>query len=345
MLGVVRVAKVAVRGRFAAALPLVMLLLGSAAARAAGPVVPPASVPGPPDAWTLVTGWSFEVEYVLPLLLAAWAYWAGVRKVNREHPGNPVPRRRLWYWMAGLGTLVVALESPIGLYDTTLFSDHMIQHLLLAMVAAPLLALAAPITLVLRVATPEARREILLPILHSRFVAVIGHPVVAWVLFTAYMFASHFSPLYEWSLESPTVHLFEHAGYLGFGLLFWWPVVGVDPAPQRMSWPSRLLYLGLGMPWSSFLGLAIMSANGLLYPWYGAVPRSWGFSPLEDQTWAGGIMWVGGDAMFMMGLILALGAWLRAEEVEGRRADDRMDREQAAAARARARAVSRTGEP
>ncbi|MEA2622614.1 MAG: putative rane protein [Chloroflexota bacterium] len=297
------------------------MLLASAPAFAHG------VAPGPPDAGTLLTGWSFAVEIWLPLALAAAAYWLAFRKVNREHPANPVPRRRLAFWLAGLGVLVLALQSPIERYDTTLFSVHMVQHLLLTMAAAPLLALAGPITLLLRVATPDGRKRVILPILHSRPVRLLTHPLVAWVVFTGFMFFSHFSPLFDAALENPGIHLLEHALYLGTAMLFWWPAVGVDPSPWRLRHGGRLLYLGLGMPWSSFLGLAIFSANDVLYRHYATLQRSWGWTPLEDQAWAGGIMWAGGDAVFLVALVLALARWLRAEEVEGRRLDARLDRE------------------
>jgi cytochrome c oxidase assembly factor CtaG len=88
--------------------------------------------------------------------------------VARDHPANPVPRWRAWSWNAGLFVIFVALESPIGTYDTTLFSDHMVQHLLLIVVAAPLLVMAAPITLLLRVSSGDVRRRWILPVLHSR---------------------------------------------------------------------------------------------------------------------------------------------------------------------------------
>jgi cytochrome c oxidase assembly factor CtaG len=286
--------------------------------------------PGPPDASTLLTGWSFDVEIWLPILLAAWFYLAAVRRVDRLHPANPVPRRRIACWFGGLGALVVALASPLALYDTTLFSLHMVQHLVLTMVAAPLLVLGAPITLLLRVATPSARQRWLLPILHSRPVRVVSHPVVTWLVFTAYMFISHFSPLFNAALEDPLVHLVEHALFVATAMLFWWPVTGVDPSPWRLPHAGRLLYVGLGMPWSSFLGLAIFSANTVLYPHYATLVRPWGMSPLEDQAWAGGIMWAGGDGMFLLALVLALGVWLRAEEAEGRRIDDQLDRQLAA---------------
>ncbi len=289
---------------------------------------------GPPDAWMLLTGWSFEVEVWLPIILAAWGYLAMVRSVDREHPGNRVPRRRIWYWMAGLGTLLLATQSVIGKYDTTLFTVHMSQHLLLTMVAAPLLLLGAPVTLVLRASSSEVRKRWILPVLHSRIVSVLSNPLVAWTLFAAVMWGSHFSSLFDAALEDPGIHQMEHALYLGTALLFWWPVVGVDPAPRRLSHPMRIGYLMVGMPFSSFLGLAIFSATTVLYRHYATLQRDWGQSAIDDQSWAGGIMWAGGDLAFLIAMVFAVVTWLRSEEVEGRRMDALLDRQDAQARRA-----------
>jgi putative copper resistance protein D len=232
---------------------------------------------------------------------------------------------------------VLALASPVEAYDTALFSAHMVQHLLLTMVAAPLLVLAAPITLLLRVSSPGVRRRWILPVLHSRVVRIVSHPLVAWSLFACVMWFTHFTPLFEAALEDEWLHRLEHALYLGAAMLFWWPVVGADPSPHRLSYPARLLYVALGMPLSSFLGLVIFSAPTVLYEHYETLARSWGPTPLEDQAWAGGIMWAGGDAAFVVALILTVAAWLRHEEREGAREDARLARRRAAVARGAAR--------
>jgi cytochrome c oxidase assembly factor CtaG len=155
----------------------------------------------------------------------------------------------------------------------------------------------------------------------------VSFPIVAWVLFAGVMWAAHFSFLFDAALESELAHVFEHALFLGVALLFWWPVVGADPSPWRLAHPARVAYLFLGMPQSSFLGLAIFSAPGVLYPHYATLVRPWGPTPLLDQQWAGGIMWAGGDLIFLIGMGLALWVWLRSEEREGRLADARLDRE------------------
>jgi putative copper resistance protein D len=304
---------------------------------AALPVLAHGAAPEPRSTADVLLAWSFEAHVWLPLLAAGWLYWAGVRRVARNHPTNPVPRWRPWCWYAGLAVLLVALSSPIAAYDTTLFSVHMVQHLLLTLVAAPLLALGAPITLLLRVSSAPIRRRVILRLLHSLPMRVLSFPVVTWLLFAGVMWASHFSPLFDAALESEAAHVFEHALYLGVGMLFWWPVVGADPSPWRLPHAARLAYLFLGMPQSSFLGLAILSAPSVLYPHYLTLARDWGPTALEDQQLAGAIMWAGGDALFLTGLILALWVWLRAEEAAGRRADARLDRQQARDQREQAR--------
>jgi putative copper resistance protein D len=301
--------------------------------------------PTPASLVDVVLAWSLEAHVVLPLLGAGLLYRWAVRRVDAAHRGNPVPRFRVWCWYLGLLVLFVALGSPIATYDTTFFSVHMVQHLLLTLVAAPLLALGAPITLLLRVVSPRARRDVVLPVLHSRLLRIVSFPVVTWTLFAGVMWASHFTALYDAALESEVVHVVEHALFLGAGLLFWWPVVGADPSPWRLPHAARVLYLFLGMPQSSFLGLAIFSAPAVLYPHYLTLVRSYGPDPLTDQQLAGSIMWVGGDALFLIGMILGVWVWLRAEETEGRRLDAKLDRETAARIRTQTQSRPLTPEP
>ena len=306
------------------------------------PVVAAHGVAPVPSSWAdVLLAWSIEPHVILPLLAAWLVYRMAVRRVNAAHPRNPVPRFRSWAWNGGLLVLAVALCSPIATYDTTLFSVHMVQHILLTLVAAPLLALGAPITLLLRVSSPRTRQKVILPVLHSWPMRVISFPVVTWVLFAATMWASHFSGLYDAALDNELVHIVEHGIYLFVGLLFWWPVVGADPSPWRMPHAARVGYLFLGMPQSSFLALAIISAPAVLYPHYDTLVRTWGPTPLDDQVLAGGIMWVVGDAIFLIAMILAIWVWLRAEEAEGHRVDAKLDREEAA----RAAATSRPAAP
>ncbi len=286
-----------------------LVLPGVAAAHSGGP--PPA-----PVFPAFLFLWSFDPTVVLPLALAAAGYLWAVRSIDAAHPHTPVPRGRIVAWLAGLIAIELALQSPIEVYDTSLFSDHMVQHVLLTIVAAPLLALGAPITLLLRVARPETRRRWILPVLHSRILKALSFPVFTWILFAGFMWVAHFSDLFELSLENPMVHQVEHAGFLVTALLFWWPAVAADPSPWRMGHPNRLVYTFLQMPQNTFLGLTIYSATLPLYPSYLNLARTWGPSVLDDQQMAGGIMWISGDVVFLAAIMLILRGLLRKEQRE-----------------------------
>jgi cytochrome c oxidase assembly factor CtaG len=285
---------------------------------------------GPPTVANLLFGWTFEPAVVIPLLGAALAWRYAIRRVNALHPGNPVPRVRSLAFYGALFAVAVALVSGIDRYDTVLFSIHMVQHLLLTLVAAPLFALSAPITLLLRLSSPATRRRWILPVLHSRVMLALSFPVVSWLIFAAVMWGTHFSPLFDRALEDPIVHDLEHLGYLIAGVLFWWPAIGPDPTPWRMSHPVRLMYVFLQMPQNTFLAVAILNAAQPLYPHYATLVRSWGPSPLDDQQIAAGIMWLFGDLGFLAAILGLVVAWMRHEERETGRADRRADQAMAA---------------
>jgi cytochrome c oxidase assembly factor CtaG len=280
---------------------------------------------GPPDVFTFIVDWSVEPLIAIPLVALALLWRAAVGRVNRAHPANPVPRLRSVAFYGGLAAIAVALMSGIERYDTILFSVHMVQHILLTLVAAPLFALSGPITLLLRLSSPDVRRRWILPILHSRIVKAISFPVVAWVLFAAVMWGTHFSPVFDAALENPLIHDLEHLVYLVAALLFWWPAVGVDPSPWRLSHPVRVLYVFLQMPQNTFLAVAVLGATAPLYPHYATLIRSWGPSPLSDQQTAGGIMWLVGDAIFLGAILLIILAWMRHEERITAQSDRRAD--------------------
>lgn len=308
-------------------LTLLLVLLGLLAAPAAvlahGTDAPAPTFPA------VLFAWSFDPLAVIGLVMVGAAYAWAVRRVNRAHPANPHPAYRSWLFGGGLLTIFVALTSPIEAYEGLLFSVHMVQHMLLELVAAPLLLAGAPITLTLRVSSRSVRRR-LLAILQSRVMHVIAFPVVAWILFAAVNWGWHFSVLYDEALENQLLHYVQHATFLGAALLFWWPVIGADPSPWRLPHPVRLLYLFLAMPQNSFLGVALMSASTVLYPHYVTNVRDWGMSPLEDQQLGGVIMWVVGDLGFLAGMAFIVVLWMRHEERRTVRLDARLAADRAA---------------
>ena len=256
-----------------------------------------------------VTRWSFDPLTVAALVVAAIAYRRADRTVAAAHPRHLIAAGRRRAFFAGLAVVAAAILSPVHAYADEQFVVHMVQHLLLTFVAAPLLVIGAPLTLAVRAASPERRRR-LLRVLNGPVVTALGHPVVAWVQFAVLMWATHFSSFFEAALENPWLHALEHGLFLGSAALFWWPALGESTGRWRLSHPLRLLYVALAMPQNTFLAVAILSAHRVLYPHYGS---------LADQRQAGGLMWVAGDVVLLVVVLLLAAAWARHEEQTTRR--------------------------
>ncbi len=272
----------------------------------------------------VLLAWSLDPVPWIGVALAGGAYLWAVRRLSASSTRSPHPRWRTASFMAGLAAMLVALASPIEAYEGVLFSVHMVQHMLLGLVAAPLLLLGAPVTLALRVATPTLRRR-LLRVLHSPVVAVLSFPLLGWLVFAAVNWGWHFSSLYDQALENVALHYLQHATFLAASLLFWWPIVGADPARWRLPYPVRLFYLFLAMPQNSFLGVALMGASTVLYPHYLSNLRAWGPTALADQSLGGILMWVGGDIVFLTAMGAVVAAWVRHEDRKTARLDARLD--------------------
>ena len=288
----------------------------------------PTHGPTPPElSLQALLYWAWPPVVTIAVALVGLLWVRATRQVAQEHPGNPYPRRRTVSFVAALAFLLLALQSGIERYDTTLFSIHMIQHLILLFPVPILLLQAGPVTLLLRVAAPRWRVRIL-DVLQSRVVGVISHPIVGWTLLVAVMWGTHLSILFDAALEDPLIHDVEHILYLSTALLFWAPIFSVDPIRHRLRGAAALIYLIAQMPQNSFLGVAIMWSTTPLYPHYVTLQRAWGPSPLEDQQLAGAIMWLVGDALFLAAIFAVLAALAKSEE----RPESRYDQAQTAAA-------------
>jgi putative copper resistance protein D len=301
-------------------------LTAAAGAALAGPA-PGSQVPAPTPG-RLLLAWSFNPLVTVGLLALAIAYLQARRHLVAS--GVEWPARRTAYFLSGVGAIAIALLSPIEGYDTVLFSVHVAQHMLLTMAAAPLLALGAPVTLALRVAKGRTRRR-MTRVLHSPPMRVVGHPLVAWVLFTISLYGLYFSPLFDLTLRNPLVHDLVHLHFLAAGLLFWWPLVGLDPSPSPLPHIARLLFVFLMVPLRAFLGVAIMNSGRVLAPTLESFQRSWGPTPLADQQTGGAILWGAGDLIALTAVLGILISWASYEEkVVNVREDRRQARERAA---------------
>jgi putative copper resistance protein D len=255
----------------------------------------------------LVSHWHPSGVPDVAVAAAATLYLAGAARI---HPRWQV--RRTAAFLAGLGCILVAIDSGIGAFDDQLLSVHMVQHMLLLLVAPLLLLAGRPVILALR-ALPPRRRRTLAAVLYR--LASVTRPAVCLATFSAIVVGTHLPAFYDATLRHPAVHDFEHALYLVAGLLLWWPLLDADPVPaHRLSGLGRLVYLLATMPAMAIVGAYLNRHLTLVYPPYGPPAHALGVSGVLDQQQAGAIMWVAGSAILIgVGLWVAIAA-LVAEE-------------------------------
>lgn len=289
----------------------------------AEPVLPPFG-PG-----RILTEWGLDPLLFVGAVWVVGLYLLAVRSLARRGDRWPLGRT-LAFVGAGMGTFLVATQSGLAAYDTTLLSVHMVQHMLLSMVVPLFLALGAPVTLALRT-LPAAPRRWLLTVLHSRLARVLSFPPLAFGLYVVSPWALYFTGWYDASLRSAYVHEAMHVHLVLVGSLFFWPLVGTDPVPGRMSYPFRIGTTVLTLPFHAFLGVTIMGQSTLIAEdWYAGLRAGpmggWLPSAADDQHLAGGILWGSGDAVGLLFFGVLFVQWVRQSAREAAREDRRLDR-------------------
>jgi putative copper resistance protein D len=269
----------------------------------------------PAFGWQAVlTQWEFAPVVTVAVVVAAAAYLWGVWRVARRHPARPWPWWRTALFLGGLGVVVLATEAGVGAYDDVLFWDHMVQHLMLLMVAPPMLVAAQPVTLLLHASRNPvhtwAKRAV-----RSRIAAFLTWPVFGLAAYAATIVGTHLTGLTHEILVNQTLHNAEHVLYLVVGYLFFLPLLGHEPIRWRLSYPIRLLILALAMPIDTFTGLILgYAGRGYVVT---AGPRPPGSpGPVQDVHWAGAAMWVGGDAIMFAYMMIVVWMWARDERAD-----------------------------
>ncbi len=266
------------------------------------------------DAWLLA--WSLEPLVVLPVLVAAALYLRGWKTLSRRMPERFGPQRPIVF-MSGLASTMIALMSPLDALSPLLLQAHMTQHMLLMLVAPPLLWMGAPIAPLL-FGLPRPVRRVVTRALAVPRIRQLGHvfadPVVSWAAFVVAFWAWHVPALYDLALRSDVWHDVEHACFFATAILFWRPVI--LPWPARSSWPgwAMIPYLVLADLQNSALAAILTFSDRVIYPAYDVVPRLWGLSALQDQQIAGVIMWVPGSLAFLLPAIWLLATALATPE-------------------------------
>jgi putative membrane protein len=260
-----------------------------------------------PDYQYLLRLWSLPPVATLAIELSAVVYLRGWWLLRRT--GVPLlPAWRAVAFASGLLTAWIALASPVDALNAFLLSAHMLQHMLLMMVAPPLILLGAPLVPMARGLPGAAARRCVGRAMNWPAVEQLGRiltsPVTGALLMGLVMFAWHMPRLYELALGSEFWHEVEHASFFVASVMFWWPVV--LPWPSRGQWPrwAMVPYLLLADLQNTALSAILAFSDRVIYPSYTAAPRLFALSALEDQVAAGSFMWVAGSLAFILPAIV-----------------------------------------
>jgi putative membrane protein len=259
------------------------------------------------DAQVVLQSWSAPVAVDALLCLAVLFYARGWNHI-RVARTRQFPIWRLAAFLAGIMTVWIAIGSPLEAFDDLSLTIHMVQHLLLAAVAPPLLLLGAPELPLLRGLPRSLARGVVNPLLRlpltKRFSHIVSNPAICWLVLTLALIGWHIPAVFELALRWDWLHKLEHATFLGAGLMFWWPVV--QPWPSKPRWPEWAIPLYLfsaTLPCDSLSGF-LTFCDRVVYPSYISAPRVFGLSPLEDQECAAALMWVAVTIIFLVPAVL-----------------------------------------
>jgi putative membrane protein len=259
-----------------------------------------------PDAQVILESWSAPIGVNVSLCLAALVYAIGWLRLRIVFP-NLIPAWRLAAYLTGIVSLWIAIGSPLEAFDDVSLSVHMVQHLLLMAVAPPLILLGSP-TLPLLRGLPRTIRRGVGRIFHwpsaQRFGRFLTDPAVCWIAASVALIAWHIPAAFELALRSDSWHKIEHSCFFATSVLFWWPVIQPFPSVARWSGWSIPLYLFFGTLPGGALGAFLTFCDRVLYPSYGSVPMVFHASPLEDQVFAGALMWVFGTFVYTVPAVI-----------------------------------------
>jgi putative membrane protein len=241
------------------------------------------------------------------LLVPTALYLRGFARMRRQMPARFTLRRRAFF-ISGVAALAIALVSPLAALDDRLLITHMMQHLLLILIAPPLLLIGAPQIPLVRAIPPFIAKRTIGVIARSRVCRrcanLLLHPASAFLLFSVAMLCWHLPAPFQIALRSGYWHATEHGCFIAAGMIFWYPIVQPWPAMQRWSRWAFVPYLLMADAENSLLAAFMVFSGRLLYPFYAGVPRISGIPPITDQIVAGAIMWVPGSVLFLVPAIV-----------------------------------------
>lgn len=256
--------------------------------------------------------WLPDPGVLAPIALLVLVYVRRFRAARREQGGRGAGPLQAAAFAAGVLALLAAVASPLDrLGEDYLFSAHMTQHVVLGDIA-PLLLLLSLSRVIMR---PLTRRLTSV----ERALGPLASPWTGLALWLALMYLWHVPALYQAALESPVVHLLEHASFFTAGVCVWWPLVQPVPMRRPLKGFQTIAYIGAAKFGLAALGLYLTWSSGVLYPYYEDVPRIWGLSAISDQNAGGAIMMVEQSLTFVIALAILFSRMLTQSEIDEQR--------------------------
>ncbi|WP_237187193.1 cytochrome c oxidase assembly protein [Rothia nasimurium] len=288
-------------------------------------------MPPEPHVAEWFTQWRFDWFWVAFISFAAFAYLWALIKVRRA--GGHWPLARALSWFLGLFVLLYITCGALAVYSMVLFSVHMVEHMLLTMVCPIFLVLGAPVTLLLRALEPRqdgtrGPREWILRLVHSGWSKVITNPIFAAVNFAGSIVIVYFTPLFGVMLRYHVGHEFMLIHFLITGYIFSLVLIGIDPIPNRPTYPMRLIMIIATLGYHAFVGISIMQMDTLLQAsWFGNLGRPWGLPAIDDQKLGGSLMWAIGEIPTMIIAVAVAVQWSMNDKKIQKRIDRQADRD------------------
>lgn len=286
-------------------------------------------LPPPFDFGRLFTEWSLDPLWTVICALFLFFYLAGVRRLAKR--GDRWPVLRTVSWTGGVLLLWWCTSGSLNVYQEFQFSLHMLVHMLLGMAVPVLLVPGAPITLAMRAIAKRrdgsrGGREWILAIVHSKYMQVVGHPIVSAGIFVLSLWVFYYTPIFDWAMRDHLGHVWMVVHFVGAGYLFVQAIIGIDPGPARPPFALRLVLLIGTMVFHAFFGLTLMTGESLLLAdWFGAMGN--GIDAIQDQQEGGGIAWSIGEIPTVILAIITSVLWASSDKKERTRIDRAADRD------------------
>ena len=289
------------------------------------------AMPEAPNLTRVLLAYDADGLMLALLIFAVAIYIKGVLILSRR--GVKWPVGRTIAFAIGISAVDFATSGGLGVYSRFAFSNHMMSHMVLGMIAPIGIVLGAPITLALRT-LPQARnkeewgvRGAFIAILHSRLSRIYTNPVVALAIFDGSLFALYFTPLFGNLMQGHSGHFFMSLHFLLAGILFFQVLIGIDPMPNKIPHLVKIIIIFAAMSIHAFFSISVMSATTLLdNGFFALLERPWATDLLADQKLGGSIGWAMGEIPILLALLATFMQWQRADKKEANRIDRAADR-------------------